>query len=772
MRKSRLITIACCVAILVLQSAGFAQVNAYRVDDNRVKSLLVQIETETDRFKRSFNTALDNSKFDGTVTEDNLMEYITEFENATDRLRQRFAAKESVEADVKNVLDRASFVNRFMIDNLLSFSAESDWASLRSRLDLLATYYGVRYDWYAAASSGGAVYTKPYRVDDKSVSTILRSIETRTDHFKRKMNEALDRSTLNNTRREDVIFGYITEFEHATDRLKKKFDAGSSVDNDVEDVLRRAASINAFMERSRLTRASEENWVNLRNDLNTLAGYYNVGLAWTSLPESPATMAYTVAGSRVAGLLTAIEAKSDNYKRSMNTALDRSVLNETASERAVLEYITAFENATDRLKQHFDANESTDEDVVEVLTRASYIDGFMKDYRLLRVAEAQWTNLRTDLETLAGYYQVNFAWDRQYPDSRSFDSRFTGTYKLNPALSDDVGAVVRNAIEVYPQLREERIERNVTRRLSSPQTFALEKNGTAVAIASSIAPKSSFYADGVTRTESNARGNQIKVTGRSYYDGVTLSYEGARANDFYVNFMVMPDNRLRVVRRINIENLDETITVSSIYDKISEQAVWDTVRDDRRARNRESLPGRFAIPNGTKMRAVLNESVSTKETVDGTPFTMRVVSPTAYNGAVISGHVVSAERSGVVSGRANVSLEFDSIRLANGRTYDFAGIIEGVTLANGKTVSVDSEGEVRDNNQTEKTIARTGIGAGIGAIIGAILGGGDGAAIGAAVGGAAGAGTVLAQGRDDVEMEPGSIFEIQATAPGSTVAYQ
>ncbi|MBA2606269.1 MAG: hypothetical protein H0U96_05310, partial [Acidobacteria bacterium] len=47
----------------------------------------------------------------------------------------------------------------------------------------------------------------------------------------------------------------------------------------------------------------------------------------------------------------------------------------------------------------------------------------------------------------------------------------------------------------------------------------------------------------------------------------------------------------------------------------------------------------------------------------------------------------------------------------------------------------------------------------------AIAGGGQGAAIGAVVGAGAGAGTVILQGRDDVELTQGTEFMITASAP-------
>ena len=90
---------------------------------------------------------------------------------------------------------------------------------------------------------------------------------------------------------------------------------------------------------------------------------------------------------------------------------------------------------------------------------------------------------------------------------------------------------------------------------------------------------------------------------------------------------------------------------------------------------------------------------------------MNVTSPSQYRGAVIEGHIGSVASSGRVSGLANVSMEFDTIRLANGSSYRFAGIIDSVKAVNGDDVSVNNEGTVRDSNQTTKTVTRAGIGA-------------------------------------------------------------
>jgi YmgG-like glycine-zipper protein len=161
--------------------------------------------------------------------------------------------------------------------------------------------------------------------------------------------------------------------------------------------------------------------------------------------------------------------------------------------------------------------------------------------------------------------------------------------------------------------------------------------------------------------------------------------------------------------------------------------------------------------------AVLNDNLSTKDARDEDRMTLTVRSPSQYAGATIEGYLERVTRSGQLSGRAEMSFAFDTIRLRDGRVSNFAGDIESVRTTSDDTVRVDNEGTVQDeSSQTARTVERTGIGAAIGAVIGAVTGGGKGAAIGAAVGAGTGAGSVFIQGRNDLELMSGTEFRIRA----------
>lgn len=620
---------------------------------------------------------------------------------------------------------------------------------------------------------------RPYSVSDNTVRTLLVRIQTRTETFRTAVERAVRRDSTGNS---DTITASITSFQDDTNRLQQSFDARRNATRDVREVLDDAAAIDAYVQSNRLNPAAQREWASLRTDLSTLANYFNI--SWNlntptnnnigGIPSTggiPATggnnSTYRANDRDVQTIIRRLETRTDAYKREINLSLDRSVLNNTRSEETVVAYISDFENATDRLRQNFDARRSTSADVEEVLNRAYAIDSFMRDYRLTTNAENQWRLIRTDLDTLTKYYSVSWNWNRQYAPTSRFDQMLTGTYRLNINQSDNVSDVVgRAGSAYYPGAQGGRNRTNLERRLTSPETLVIEKRDRQVTVASNNSPQVTFNADGIAKTETTANGRTIRITANTTYDGVALNYEGDRVNDFYVNFIPMSNGQLKVVRRVYLENRNDTVTVASVYDKVSNTAQFPNVNNNNQNYGQNSSTD-FGVPNNTRLTTVLRTQISTKTNQNGDRFTMEVTSPSEFNGAIIEGRVTNTQRSGQVSGRANLSLEFDTIRLRNGSSYRFAGIVDQVRLANGETVTVNNEGTVRDKNQTTKTVTRAGIGAAVGALIGAIAGGGSGAAIGAAIGAGAGAGTVVLQGRDDVELAPGTEVMITASAPNN-----
>jgi hypothetical protein len=286
-------------------------------------------------------------------------------------------------------------------------------------------------------------------------------------------------------------------------------------------------------------------------------------------------------------------------------------------------------------------------------------------------------------------------------------------------------------------------------------------------MASSRAPQSTFEADGVERQEQlNGRTSRVTATLRG--DQLAVRSTGYRENDFTVTFEPIANGgRLRVRREIYSDRLKQPIIVNSIYNRTSDVAQWNVYDGSRPVLGDTGVTsGEFIVRDGETVVAVLNNDLTTKQAKQGDRFTMTVREPGQYEGAVIEGTVGNVDQGGRLTGRSGMSLNFDTIRLRNGQTYRFAGVLGSVRTPNGDTVKVDNEGSAQGDNQTTQTIQRTAIGTAIGAIIGAIAGGGKGAAIGGIIGAAGGAGSVYVQGKDNLELPSGTELTIRSSAPG------
>ncbi len=180
-----------------------------------------------------------------------------------------------------------------------------------------------------------------------------------------------------------------------------------------------------------------------------------------------------------------------------------------------------------------------------------------------------------------------------------------------------------------------------------------------------------------------------------------------------------------------------------------------------------SSRGIVNIADGISMKLRLNDQISTKTNREGDRFTAVVLDPSDYADAIVEGHIAKLTKSGKATGKTEMALAFDTIRLRDGRSGKMAGQVEKVYQSE-KVKTVDEEGNVETGSRTKDTATRGIGGAAIGAIIGGIAGGGKGAAIGAAVGAGVGAGSVLIDGGKELVLEPGTELLVRTAAPART----
>ena len=627
----------------------------------------------------------------------------------------------------------------------------------------------------AVIGVSGQTQRRPYRTTDRQIGVMLQRLERSSDRFAGSLNRALIQARVDETRPQNDINSFAPAFESSIDEFRDRFTRRTAGAADVQNILQKASLVHGFMTRNRLNPQVQNQWATVRTDLNTLANAYGISWQWTRQPLPPVNpnQSSRLSEGQLNQLIQQIQTRGDTFRSSFNEAFDRRRYDQTTNEDNMNNAVRDLKNATDQLRNRFDARQSVTVDVGHLLEHATPIDTYMRNNRLSERAQSDWSALRGDLNTLAGAYNLSANWQngpapRGPQTGYNSNSRLTGTFRLDPSRSDNPRETADRATRNLSNNERQRVVDRLLARLESPDMLAIERRGSTITIASSRAQQSTFDADGVERQEQLSNGNSSRVTATLRGDQLNVISTGYRENDFNVTFEPIENGgRLRVRREIYSDRLNQPVVVSSIYDRTSDAAQWNIYDSSRPvADNRDATSGEFVVRDGETVVAVLNDDLSTKQAKQGDRFTMTVREPSQYQDAVIEGTVGAVDQGGRLTGRSGMTLNFDTIQLRNGQTYKFAGILGSVRMQNGDTVKVDNEGSAQGDNQTTQTITRAGIGTAIGAIIGAVAGGGKGAAIGGIIGAAGGAGSVYVQGKDNLDLPRGTELTIRSGAPG------
>jgi len=611
-----------------------------------------------------------------------------------------------------------------------------------------------------------------YGTNDAAIRDVVRSIQTRTDSLQRAVQNAADR----NNYRVDEINRLIVDFENAANQLDRRLGSRRGNTADAQALLDRGVQIDTFFANNRLGGGSRREWQAIRGDLDQLATYYNLTTRWSSGGIGTGDTGYNnynLNDVQMRQLIDRLNVRSVAFSRNLRNDLNRQSYNDRYSRDEVLRQLSDFETALTQLRNRVNSRQSSSSDARTLLDRAAFLNTFVTDRQLSYQTENNWSVLRPDLEQLAGAYNIAWNWSNvpvpggNYGGGQGSRRDLTGTFQLNSSRGDDTRRAIDDATRTLSQAERQRVYDSLLRRFDPPQMIAIDRQGTSVTIASTRAPQINFIADGREQVETTNGGRSVRVRASFTGDALTITRTGERANDFTVTFDPNGGRDLVVTRTLYSDRLTQPVTVKTYYNRTSDVAqlnIYDTNREGNIAGG-DVATGSFVIPNGTEIVAVLNNDLSTQNVREGERFTMTVRSPGQFDGATIEGSVVSVNRGGRISGRSDMTLDFDTIRTRDGRSYRFAGILESVRTPNGDVVRVDNEGAVRDSDQTSKTVQRTAIGTAVGAIIGAIAGGGKGAAIGAVIGAGAGAGSVYVQGRNDLDLTAGTELTVRATGP-------
>jgi hypothetical protein len=113
--------------------------------------------------------------------------------------------------------------------------------------------------------------------------------------------------------------------------------------------------------------------------------------------------------AEVERIIKRVEDRSDTFKKHVDESLDRGVLDGTRAEDRINDQIKDFEKALDELRGEFDRRDNwleVRENVVKVINEADDVNAIFRARSLRARVEAEWVALRSDINRLAGVYNV------------------------------------------------------------------------------------------------------------------------------------------------------------------------------------------------------------------------------------------------------------------------------------------------------------------------------------------------------------------------------
>jgi hypothetical protein len=121
-----------------------------------------------------------------------------------------------------------------------------------------------------------ALQQPPSRVSDNDVKQVVAQLEKHAQLFRFSLTSTPDVAWMEGARGTGGIDRFVTSFVDATRQLRQHHGRGLVVTSRVDEVLRRGATIDSFMEHHRSPNQVEQDWSAVRTDLETLALAYNV----------------------------------------------------------------------------------------------------------------------------------------------------------------------------------------------------------------------------------------------------------------------------------------------------------------------------------------------------------------------------------------------------------------------------------------------------------------------------------------------------------------
>jgi hypothetical protein len=236
--------------------------------------------------------------------------------------------------------------------------------------------------------------------------TVVNRLESRADAFEDKLEQALDRSSVNGSSLEDRLNRWSDILEDAVDDLAEDYnekDNREAIDH-LEDALIVGSGINRVMLRKDFAPGLESEWNALRADLNEIAKQHHrpvlPNLTVTTVIIASPDLFRTV---NVRQAMERVESATDRFEERFRKTLQHSTANMTNRETWWDGWADALEDTSDDMLEEYKENDAKEfnQELQNTLMVAAAINRIMLRSDFDADTHADWRALRNDFNTIA-----------------------------------------------------------------------------------------------------------------------------------------------------------------------------------------------------------------------------------------------------------------------------------------------------------------------------------------------------------------------------------
>ena len=216
-----------------------AALSADRLADKDVKSLIERINDGRDRFEGALDDKVKNGILRGANGEVNVKNFLNDFQESIERLKDRMKPEYAASAEAGTVLRQASQISNYFGRQPAGTRGESEWNRLATDLKALATAYGTEFPLPENATVR--------RIGDRELAASADEVAKAADKVKQALDNELKKDkTIDKTQREAIV-GQADQLAKDAKSLRDRVKDGDPSSAEAERLLAQASKVKSLL---------------------------------------------------------------------------------------------------------------------------------------------------------------------------------------------------------------------------------------------------------------------------------------------------------------------------------------------------------------------------------------------------------------------------------------------------------------------------------------------------------------------------------------------